>query len=184
MKNWIKENLVLVVGLTLPLLLIVLFFVASVIPKALGTPPQYEMLFSATKYEYQKSPDYVIDFKVKDKKLMVSAKKLDDKNNNGNSVRLMAYNGKTETVREITLDNAKTGAAASNGEIVLEETKEMVIDTNPVSPDGYSPVSYTHLDVYKRQPHDNAEQMIDRADKALFKAKNAGRNRIETLLQD
>ncbi len=138
MKNWIKENLVLVVGLTLPLLLIVLFFVASVIPKALGTPPQYEMLFSATKYEYQKSPDYVIDFKVKDKKLMVSAKKLDDKNNNGNSVRLMAYNGKTETVREITLDNAKTGAAASNGEIVLEETKEMVIDTNPVSPDGYS----------------------------------------------
>ena len=33
-------------------------------------------------------------------------------------------------------------------------------------------------------PHDNAEQMIDRADKALFKAKNAGRNRIETLLQD
>jgi len=34
MKNWIKENLVLVVGLTLPLLLIVLFFVATVIPKA------------------------------------------------------------------------------------------------------------------------------------------------------
>jgi diguanylate cyclase (GGDEF)-like protein len=33
-------------------------------------------------------------------------------------------------------------------------------------------------------PHDNAEQMIDRADKALFMAKNAGRNRIETLLQD
>ncbi len=32
-------------------------------------------------------------------------------------------------------------------------------------------------------PHDNAEQMIERADKALFQAKNAGRNRSETLLQ-
>ena len=75
MKNWIKENLVLAIGLTLPLLLIVLFFVASVLPKSMGKPPQYEMLFSTMKYEYQKSPDYVLDFKVKDKKIMVSAKK-------------------------------------------------------------------------------------------------------------
>ena len=137
MKNWIKENLVLVIGLTLPILLIVLFFLASVLPKSLGTPPQYEMLFSTTKYEYQKSPDYVIDFKVKDKKIMVSAKKLDDKNNNGNSIKLMAYDGKTETVREITIDNVKTGAAASSGEIVLDETKDLTIDTNAVSADGY-----------------------------------------------
>ena len=137
MKNWIKENLVLVIGLTLPILLIVLFFLASVLPKSLGTPPQYEMLFSTMKYEYQKSPDYVIDFKVKDKKIMVSAKKLDDKNNNGNSIKLMAYDGKTETVREITIDNVKTGAAASSGEIVLDETKDLTIDTNAVSPDGY-----------------------------------------------
>jgi hypothetical protein len=137
MKNWIKENLVLAIGLTLPLLLIVLFFVASVLPKAMGTPPQYEMLYSTTKYEYQKSPDYMVDFKVKDKKIMVSSKKLDDKNNNGNSTKLMAYDGKTETVREIAIDNAKTGAAAVNGEILLDETKDLTIDTNPTSPDGY-----------------------------------------------
>ena len=137
MKNWIKENLVLAIGLTLPILLIVLFFVASVLPKSMGTPPQYEMLFSTMKYEYQKSPDYMLDFKVKDKKLMVSAKKMDDKNNNGSATKLMAYDGKTETVREIAIDNAKTGAAASSGEIVLVETKDLVIDTNAVSPDGY-----------------------------------------------
>ena len=137
MKNWLKENLVLAIGLTLPLLLIVLFFVASVLPKSMGTPPQYEMLLSTMKYEYQKSPDYMLDFKVKDKKLMVSAKKMDDKNNNGSATKLMAYDGKTETVREIAIDNAKTGAAASSGEIVLVETKDLVIDTNAVSPDGY-----------------------------------------------
>jgi len=137
MKNFIKENLVLVIGLTLPILLIVLFFVASVIPKSMGTPPQYEMLFTINKYEYQKSPDYVIDFKVKDKKLMVSAKKTDEKNNSGNSTKLMAYDGKSETVREIALDVAKIGAAASNGEVILEETKDLTIDTSATAPDGY-----------------------------------------------
>ncbi len=137
MKNWIKENLVLAVGLTLPLLLIVLFFVASVLPKSMGTPPQHEMLFSTMKYEYQKSPDYLLDFKVKDGKVMVSAKKLDEKNNSGSSTKLMAYDGKTETVREIIIDNAKAGAAAVNGEIILDETKSLTIDTNVTSPDGY-----------------------------------------------
>ena len=68
---------------------------------------------------------------------MVSAKKVDDKNNNGNSTKLMAYDGKTETVREIVIDNTKTGAAASNGDILLDETKDLVIDTSAVSPDGY-----------------------------------------------
>ncbi|MFM9834657.1 MAG: hypothetical protein ACKVOA_00980 [Methylophilaceae bacterium] len=137
MKNWLKENLVLAVGLTLPLLLILLFFVASVLPKSMGIPPQHEMLFSTVKYEYQKSPDYMFDFKVKEGKVMVSSKKMDDKNNSGSSTKLMAYDGKTETVREITIDNAKTGAAAVSGETILDETKDLTVDTNATSPDGY-----------------------------------------------
>jgi len=137
MKNWIKENLVLVIGLALPVLLIVLFFVATVIPKSMGVPPQYEMLFSTVKYDYQNKPEYVIDFKVKDKKLMVTAKKNDDKNNNYYSKRLMAYDGKTETVREIKLDEAKIGGAAKSGEVILEETKDLTVDTNNTSPDGF-----------------------------------------------
>ena len=41
LKNFIKENFVLVVGLALPVLLVVLFFVASVLPKSMAVPPQY-----------------------------------------------------------------------------------------------------------------------------------------------
>ena len=134
MKNWIKENLVLVIGLTLPILLIVLFFVAAVIPKSMGTPPQYEMLFTVNKYDYQNKPDYSFDFKVKNNQLMVKPKKIDDKNNCCNSAKLMAYDGKTETVREIAVDSSKF---ADGAEILLEETKTMTIDTNTTSADGY-----------------------------------------------
>ena len=135
MKNWIKENLVLAIGLTLPLLLIVLFFVASVLPKSMGTPPQHEMLFTTMKYEYESSPDYLLDFNVKNKQLMVKAKKNDDKGKNFNSKRLMAYDGKTETVREIAIDVSKF---ANESEVILDETKNFSIDTSAVSPDGYA----------------------------------------------
>ena len=134
MKNWFKENLVLAVGLTLPIMLIVLFFVATVIPKSMGSPPQYEMLFTTDKYEYQNKPDYSIDFKVKNKQLMIKPKKIDDKNNCCNTKKLMAYDGKTETVREIAIDASKF---ADGIEVLLEETKELTIDTSATSPDGY-----------------------------------------------
>ena len=138
MKNFIKENLVLVVGLTLPLLLILLFFVATVIPKAFGTPPQYEMLFTTSRYDYQDPPDYYLDFVVKDQKLIVKAHKNENKERRGyNSKLLMAYDGKTETVREINIDLAKAAIAAGGNEAVLEETSNWTIDASRVSPDGY-----------------------------------------------
>ncbi|MDP3679178.1 MAG: hypothetical protein Q8R23_08870 [Methylotenera sp.] len=138
MKNFIKQNLVLVTGLTLPLLLIVLFFMATVIPKAMGTPPQYEMLFTTTRYDYQNPPDYLLDFAVKNQQLTVKARKSENKDRNYNAKILMAYDGKTETVREISIDIAKTAEAAINGEVVLAETKNMTIDTSSLSPDGYT----------------------------------------------
>jgi hypothetical protein len=139
MKNFIKENMVLVVGLTLPLLLIVLFFVAAVIPKAFGMPPQYEMLFTTTRYEYQDPPDYSLDFIVRDQKLIVKAHKNNNKDQRGyNSKLLMAYDGKTETVREINIDLAKAANAAGDNEAVLEETSSWTIDSSLASPDGYT----------------------------------------------
>ena len=134
MKKLIKENLVLVIGLALPVLLIVLFFVATVIPKSMATPPQYEMLFTTTKYDYQNKPEYVIDFNVKNQQLMANSKKNDEKNYNNATKILMAYDGKTETVREIKIDASKL---TEGNEVLLEETKNLSIDTAVISPDGY-----------------------------------------------
>ena len=135
MKNWMKENLVLVIGLALPVLLIVLFFVATVLPKSFGTPPQYELLFTTSKYDYQNNPEYVLDFNVKNKQLMVKAKKYDEKTYNNASRLLMAYDAKTEAVREIAIDVSKMRDGV---EVVLEETKNMTLDPSLTSPDGYT----------------------------------------------
>lgn len=134
MKNWIKENLVLVIGLALPVLLIVVFFVATVLPKMASTPPQYEVLFSVQDYSQKTKTDYIVDFKVKNNQLMVKTKKAEDKDSYYNSKKLMAYDAKTEVMREISIDQSKFGDGA---EIVLAETKNMTLDTAMVAPDGY-----------------------------------------------
>jgi len=138
MKNFIKNNLVLVVGLTLPLLLVVLFFAATVLPKAFNAPPQYEMLYTTERYDYQNPPDYHMDFSVKNQKVFVKARKIDHKVRMGyNTLLLMAYDGKTETVREIPVDIAKAANATDGNQVLLEETASWTVDASRVSPDGY-----------------------------------------------
>lgn len=138
MKNFVKDNLVLVVGLTLPLLLILLFFVATVIPKALGTPPQYEMLFTTTRYDYQNPPDYDLIFSVKNQNVVVKMRKVGQQQRMGHYTKLlMAYDGRTETVREINLDMTQFSKITDGNEALLQETSGWMIDASPVSPDGY-----------------------------------------------
>ncbi|MDO9151186.1 MAG: hypothetical protein Q7U33_07400 [Methylotenera sp.] len=137
MKNFIKENLVLVVGLTLPILLIFIFFASTVIPQLMSPPPQYEMLFTTKQYDYQNKPDYLIDFLVKNQKLMVKVNKNENKDRSDDLTRLMVYDAKTDSVREITVDISKAAASVVDGVAVLQETENMMIDTAMVSPDGY-----------------------------------------------
>ena len=136
-KTMIKQNLALVVGLSFPVLLIIIFLLATVIPKALGNPPQHELLFVTSKYDYQTPNDYIVDFSVKDSQLKVKVRKNDDKNIDHNLKKLMIYDGKSETVREVRIDWSRAASSANAGEVLLDETKLFQIDSAETSPDGY-----------------------------------------------
>ncbi len=135
--DFIKKNTVLVIGLTLPILLIALFFVASVLPKSMATPPQYEMLFSVSRYDSQNSSPYKVNFVVKAGVLNARIIKKDSKNFDFSTSKLMAYDGKTDSVHEIVFDISKLGDVTESAEIILDETKNMRIDTTGKAPDGY-----------------------------------------------
>lgn len=138
LRSFIKQNFVLTIGLALPILLIVLFFLASVVPKAMAKPPQYEMLFSTSRYEGQTgSRPSVTGYVVRDGLLRARVSKSDGKNYNYYARKLMAYDGKTDSIREISLDIAKSGNAADGDEIIPDETRNLKIDPSSVAPDGY-----------------------------------------------
>ena len=69
MSKWIKENLVLVSGILLPVLLVGGFFVLSNMPRVLNDPPEYDFLLVGYRYDYQNLANYYLSFEVRDGKL-------------------------------------------------------------------------------------------------------------------
>jgi hypothetical protein len=138
MRKFIRENLVLIMGISLPLLLVLLFFLTSVLPKSLGTPPQYEMLFSVIRYDYQTATSPNFEFIVRDGVLNVRTAKTDPQNPTRHTRKLLVFNAGNEAVREIPYDMTQVSNMAEQTEIVLPETQKMSIDPSSRSPDGYS----------------------------------------------
>lgn len=136
-KNFVRENVVLIIGLTLPVLLILLFFVSSVLPKSMATPPQYEMLFSVSHYDNQNLSPHIVGFVVRNGMLKARITTNDNKNYSSTTRKLMAYDGKTDSVQEIALDISNIGEMTDSAEVVLDETRGMKLDPSNKAPDGY-----------------------------------------------
>ena len=62
MIKWIRENLVLVSGIVLPILLVGGFFILSKAPTMLADPPEYDFLLVGYRYDYQQPSDYFLTF--------------------------------------------------------------------------------------------------------------------------
>ncbi len=135
-KQFIKENLVLFIGLTLPVFLIIIFFLATVLPKSLTDPPQYPSLYTYT--SYQRTADNInIDYVVKEGQLKAHIKKVDPKNTGANKQKLMLYDPRHDNLREIAIDLSKFKNAADGDEVVIDELKDAKIDSSIKAPDGY-----------------------------------------------
>lgn len=138
-RNFIRENLVLLMGISLPVLLVVLFFLTSVLPKSFTEPPQHELLFSVIRYDYQAATAPNFEFIVRDGVLKARVGKNDNSPNVARySRKLLAYDGRTESIREIPYDLAQISRLAENEEITLQETGNMTIAPSTHSPDGYN----------------------------------------------
>lgn len=66
MGKWIKNNLVLVAGITLPVLLVAGFFILSKAPGIIVASPEYDFLLVAYRYDYQHPRDFHLSFVVRD----------------------------------------------------------------------------------------------------------------------
>ncbi len=141
MAKWFKENLVLISGIVLPLLLVGGFFVLNNAPRILVDPPQYDFVLVGYRYDYQHPSDYYLSFEVRDGKL--SGRVIPKGENNANINRQYAgifrYDPEANSFEEIVYE-LPDGLDEIEEPITLQlaGTNDLTLDKRSRSPDGYS----------------------------------------------
>ena len=139
-KNFFKENFVLIVGLSLPVLLIVGFMVASSLPQVLSDPPKYDLVFSTTDYPPNANNIPIsVRLVVKDGVLTAQYARTPVAPGNfpyNSWKKLYIYEAKTQKVRQLTFGfPTDVDAITNTREETVEATKNMKLDTTLQSPD-------------------------------------------------
>ncbi len=140
MTKFIRENLVLVAGIVLPVLLIIGFLILAHLPKAMLTPPQYDFLVVGYRYDHQHQRNYYLSFEIKNNKLqgIVTPKDNTSTYHNRQHASLFLYNLAEDRFTEISyrlpeeVDNLEQQTFFAIPELERHEFSE-----NLVSPDGY-----------------------------------------------
>lgn len=140
-KNFFKDNFVLIVGLTLPVLLMVGFMVASSLPRTLADPPKYDLVFSVQDYKGSASIPVTVAFIVKDGVLKAQYTQIKPPPQGYYSNywrKLYIYEAATQKVRELPFGfPADIDKIEGVKEETVEATRGMKLDTTVQSPDGY-----------------------------------------------
>lgn len=140
MKKWLKENLVLVSGIVLPVLLVGTFFILNSAPRLLTDPPKYDFVMVAYSYDYQHSADYFLSFEVSDGKLSGKASPRKQSNTTyRDNANVFRYNATANSFEELTydlpdgLDNIDKPIP-----LTLPKSDHLKLDKREQSPDGFS----------------------------------------------
>lgn len=141
MAHWIKQNLVLLSGILLPVLLVGGFFVLSTLPRQLADPPGYDFLLVAYRYDYQHPGNYYLNFEVRDGRLSgkVVPKETGNTGFNRPTADIFRYVAATNTFEEIAYDLPENLEDLEEAvPLSLPQTSGLELDKRTRSPDGYT----------------------------------------------
>ena len=146
LPKFFKDNFVLVIGLTLPVLLIVGFMVATNLPQTLSDPPKYDLVFSTIDYPPNANTIPVsVRFVVRDgvlKAQYVRTPVAPGGYPYNAWKKLYIYDAKSRKVRQLTFGfPPDMDKIAGTTEEIVEATRDLRLNTTLQSPDGYE-ISY------------------------------------------
>jgi hypothetical protein len=137
MKSFLRENLMIVVSISLPLIIVVLFALASVLPHLYAAPPAYDLLIMhqgrvlATEFPVR------IELAVQDERLSATVVKA-KRSAYGNNPRIYRYDHESGQIREIDIPIPdKIGELPEGTEIPVPELAGLRLSNSLGAPDGY-----------------------------------------------
>lgn len=132
MNKFVHENYALLVGITLPLALMLLFFIVGRTVTVTVPDPQYDMVYATEYYHHSNQPYNV---RIVDSKLVIDVRP-DKKDEYHNVPALYVFDHKSLTSRRLDIDfqNIVDGRVADSE---IDELNKKLLNTAPESPDGY-----------------------------------------------
>ena len=129
-----KDHLLIGIGITLPLLVILLFLLATTLPKMLVAPPQYDFLFTSYVSAYPKVPPVRVNLDV----YQGEARARVYQDQSSQVTKLYLFDHSKSSVREIPISIPAQAETLENGtEIPIPELEGLRLDTSLKAPDGY-----------------------------------------------
>jgi len=137
MKNFLRENLMIVVSIVLPLLVVLFFGLASVIPNLYSTPPAHDLLLSLQDRSTAKTSPVKISLVVEEEKLKARVVKSDNPGYEQNP-RLFRYDHLSGEVLEVSIPLPVNIVDMNEGfEIPIPGFAQLRISDALRAPDGY-----------------------------------------------
>ncbi|MEM6584043.1 MAG: hypothetical protein AAF699_22405 [Pseudomonadota bacterium] len=130
----LKENFALVVGVSLPLLLVLVFWIATVIPKMTVADPQYDLLYTADYYDHNTLIDGAIQIEIRDGRLHAVFRKTPGFDQH-NLPRIYYFDVSTGSTQELSIvipADVKDGQ-----ELEIPEAQGLTLSKKTIAPDGY-----------------------------------------------
>ncbi len=129
-----KDNLLILIGVSLPLLVILLFVLATTLPNLLVAPPQYDFLFTSYVSAYPNVASVHVNIDV----YQGRARARIYRNQGAQITRLFLLDHITSNLREIPISIPGEAETLENGtEIRIPELETMRLDPSLKAPDGY-----------------------------------------------
>jgi hypothetical protein len=141
MGKWIKNNLVLISGIVLPVLLVTGFFILSNAPRVLSDPPEYDFLLVAYRYDYQHPRDFHLSFEVREGILHGKVTPADDDHRHLNRqyAGIFRYRAAGNRFDEIAYDLPEgLEDLVEPLDFVVQETLPLELDKRSESPNGFT----------------------------------------------
>lgn len=139
MKRFWEENFILIIGILLPILVLIMFWLAAIIPKYLVQPPQYNLIFGSGYNEFSNArlKTYVENGKIK---IIYVCKNLFNFDLGSiNRPKLYMFDAKTQKIKQIefSLPPIPPQGKSLETEIKIPELEHLTLDTSLRAPDGY-----------------------------------------------
>ncbi|SRR5579883_76469 len=137
MKKFLKDNFVLVLGILLPILVTVLFALATIIPGFFVDPPKYDLLFMTSNNYNQVGLRFdIVNGKIQAQYRCDTSYYCADRSN---QQKVYRFNVKSRVLQEIPVSMPAIPLKATSyaAPVPIPELANLTINPATVSPDGY-----------------------------------------------